>query len=171
MVDFYLPSNWRVSLLQKFEFAVLVVGFEKLGLELDDRGRTTKNAYCRIYSLWVHPPSATAQFCCMHVLGYRWNVYGCTWSANSTAFQYVRTILEIFCLDLFLPTLQNSKFPLFPCLFVYENLVPTIESNGSIPTFRWFSFYSIGRTNRFYDAIRIFSSSIARLTVTKSSQN
>ncbi len=40
-----------LSKLQKSEFAVLVLGFEKLGLELDNCGRTTKNAYCRIYSL------------------------------------------------------------------------------------------------------------------------
>ncbi len=48
-MDFNLPSNLWVSQLQKYEFAVLVLGFEKLGLELDNRGRTTKNAYCRIY--------------------------------------------------------------------------------------------------------------------------
>jgi hypothetical protein len=53
-VDFNLPSNSWVSLLQKSEFAVLVLGFEKLGLGLDNCGRTTKNAYyCRIYSLWA----------------------------------------------------------------------------------------------------------------------
>ncbi len=52
-MDFNLPSNWWVSLLQKTEFAVLVLGFEKLGLGLDNCGRKTKNAYCRIYSLWV----------------------------------------------------------------------------------------------------------------------
>jgi hypothetical protein len=47
--------NWWVSLLQKFESAVLFIGFEKLGLELDNCGRTTKNAYCRICSLWDSP--------------------------------------------------------------------------------------------------------------------
>ncbi len=55
IVDFTLPSNCWVSQLHKSEFAVL--GFEKLGLELDNCGRTTNNAYCRIYSLcfqyWV----------------------------------------------------------------------------------------------------------------------
>jgi hypothetical protein len=38
---------------QKSKFAVLVLGFEKLRLELDNYGRTTKNAYCRIYSLCI----------------------------------------------------------------------------------------------------------------------
>jgi hypothetical protein len=52
-VDFNLPSNWWVSQLQKSKFAVLDLGFEMLGLGLDNRGRTTKNAYCRIYSLWL----------------------------------------------------------------------------------------------------------------------
>ncbi len=56
IVDFNLPSNWWVSLLQKSEFAVLVLGFEKLGLGLDNCGRTTKNAYCRIYSLCTQVP-------------------------------------------------------------------------------------------------------------------
>jgi hypothetical protein len=50
-VDFNLPSNWWVTLLQKCEFTVLLLGFEKLGLELDNHGRTTKSAYYRIYSL------------------------------------------------------------------------------------------------------------------------
>ncbi len=49
-MDFNLPSNWWVSQIQKSEFAVL--GFEKLGLGLDNCKRTTKNAYCHIYSLW-----------------------------------------------------------------------------------------------------------------------
>ncbi len=57
IVDFNLPSNWRVSQLQESEFAVLNLGFEMLGLGLDNRGRidnqTTKNAYRRIYSLWI----------------------------------------------------------------------------------------------------------------------
>ncbi len=52
-MDFNLPSNWWVSHLQKSEFAVLVLGFEKLALELDNSGRTSKNAYCPIYSLRV----------------------------------------------------------------------------------------------------------------------
>ncbi len=52
-MDFILPSNWWVSQLQKSEFAVLVLDFEKLGLGLDNCGTTTKNAYCRIYSLWA----------------------------------------------------------------------------------------------------------------------
>jgi hypothetical protein len=67
IVDFNLPSNWWVSLLQKSEFAVLVLGFEKLGLELDNCGRTTKNAYCRIYSLCCEPVVTCA---CLHV---NWN--------------------------------------------------------------------------------------------------
>ncbi len=46
----------ELSLLQKSEFAVLDLGFEMLGLGLDSRGRTTKNAYCRIYSLGSKPP-------------------------------------------------------------------------------------------------------------------
>ncbi len=50
-VNFYSPSNWWVSLLQKSELAVRVLGLEKLGLGLDNCGRTTKNAYCRIYGL------------------------------------------------------------------------------------------------------------------------
>jgi hypothetical protein len=37
--------------MEKSDFAVLVLGFEKLGLELDNCERTTKNAYCPIYSL------------------------------------------------------------------------------------------------------------------------
>jgi hypothetical protein len=41
-------------MLQKSEFAVQLLGFEKLGLELDNCERTTKNAYCCIYSLWPH---------------------------------------------------------------------------------------------------------------------
>jgi hypothetical protein len=52
-VDSNLSSNWWVSQLQKSEFAVLVPGFEKLGLGLDNCGWTTKNVYCRMYSLWV----------------------------------------------------------------------------------------------------------------------
>ncbi len=38
---------------KKFEFAVLDLGFEILGLGLDNCGRTTKNAYRHIYSLWL----------------------------------------------------------------------------------------------------------------------
>jgi hypothetical protein len=52
-VDFNIPSNCWVSQLKKSEIAVLVLGFEKLGLELDNCGRTTKNAYCHIYSPWL----------------------------------------------------------------------------------------------------------------------
>jgi hypothetical protein len=37
---------------KKSKFAVLDLGFEMLGLGLDNRGRTTKNAYRRIYSPW-----------------------------------------------------------------------------------------------------------------------
>ncbi len=48
IVDFNLPSNRLVSLLQKSEFAVLLLRFEKLGLELDNRGPATKNAQCRM---------------------------------------------------------------------------------------------------------------------------
>ncbi len=44
-------NSW-VSLLQKSEFAAQILGFEKLGLGLDNCGQTTKNAYCPIYSLW-----------------------------------------------------------------------------------------------------------------------
>ncbi len=51
-MNFNLPSNWWLSQLQKSEFAVLDLGFEILGLRLDNRGRTTKNAYRPIYSLW-----------------------------------------------------------------------------------------------------------------------
>ncbi len=54
IVDFNLPSHSWVSQIQKSEFAVLVLGFEKLELELDNCGRTTKNANCRIYSLCSH---------------------------------------------------------------------------------------------------------------------
>ncbi len=32
IVDFNIPSNWRVSQLQKSKFAVLVSGFEKVGV-------------------------------------------------------------------------------------------------------------------------------------------
>jgi hypothetical protein len=53
-VTFNLPSNSLVSLLKKSEFAAQILGFEKLGLGLDNCGRTTKNAYCPI--LW-DPPS------------------------------------------------------------------------------------------------------------------
>ncbi len=55
IVDFNLLSNCWVSQLGKSEFAVLVLSFEKLRLELDNCGRTTKNAYCRIYSLCIRP--------------------------------------------------------------------------------------------------------------------
>ncbi len=47
------PRNWWVSQLQKSKFAVLDLGFENLGLGLDNCGRTTKNAYRRIYSPWI----------------------------------------------------------------------------------------------------------------------
>jgi hypothetical protein len=56
-MDFNLSNNWWVSQLQKSKFAVLVLGFEKLGLELYNCGRTAKNAYWRIYSLWLQLPS------------------------------------------------------------------------------------------------------------------
>ncbi len=56
IVDFNLPSNWGVSHLHKSKFAVLDLGFEMMGLGLDNRGRTTKNAYRRIYSLWINLP-------------------------------------------------------------------------------------------------------------------
>jgi hypothetical protein len=62
--DFNHPSNWWVSLFQKSEFAVVLLGFEKLGLELDNCGRTTKNAYCRIYSLWCWLPLKNAMIYC-----------------------------------------------------------------------------------------------------------
>ncbi len=72
IVDFELSSNWRVSLLlsldawaqawrrwwfliswfQKLKFALLLLGFEKLGLELDSNGWTTGNAHRHIFSLW-----------------------------------------------------------------------------------------------------------------------
>jgi hypothetical protein len=38
---------------KKSEFAGLILDFEKLGLELDNHGRTTKNYHHRIYGLWV----------------------------------------------------------------------------------------------------------------------
>ncbi len=57
IVNFNLPSIWWVSLLQKSEFAVLVLGFQQLGLGLDNCGRMNKNAYCRIYSLCSWPMS------------------------------------------------------------------------------------------------------------------
>ncbi len=41
-MDLNLPSNSLVSLLRKSEFSVLLLGFEKLGLGLDNCGRTTK---------------------------------------------------------------------------------------------------------------------------------
>ncbi len=50
-MDLNLPSNSWVSQLLKSEFAVLVLGFEKLWLGLDNCGRTTENAYCRVCSL------------------------------------------------------------------------------------------------------------------------
>ncbi len=40
-------------IIQKSEFGVLLLGFEKLRLGLDNCGRTTKNDHCRIYSLWA----------------------------------------------------------------------------------------------------------------------
>jgi hypothetical protein len=55
-VDFNLPSNWWVRKLQKSKFAVLDPGCEMLGMGLDNRWRTTKNAYrhmIHIYSLWL----------------------------------------------------------------------------------------------------------------------
>jgi hypothetical protein len=51
IMDFNLTSNGWVSLLQKSKFAVLLLRFKKLGLELDNSQRTTKTAYCHIYSL------------------------------------------------------------------------------------------------------------------------
>jgi hypothetical protein len=62
IVDFNLLSNWRVSLPQKSEFAVLVLDFEKLGLGLENCGRTTKNAYCHIYSLCSQHSEADEHF-------------------------------------------------------------------------------------------------------------
>ncbi len=56
-MNFNLPSNSWVNLLQKSEFAAQILGFEKLGLGLDNCGRTTKNAYCPIYSLCTQPAS------------------------------------------------------------------------------------------------------------------
>ncbi len=55
-MDFNPSSNCWVSQLEKSKFAVLVLGFEKLGLELDNCGRTTKNAYCCIHSLCLQCP-------------------------------------------------------------------------------------------------------------------
>jgi hypothetical protein len=52
IVDFNLPSNWWISQHQQSKFAVLVLGFEKLGLKLDNCGWTTRNAYCRIYIVY-----------------------------------------------------------------------------------------------------------------------
>ncbi len=54
IVVFNPRNNWWVGQLQKSEFPVLVPGFEKLGLKLDNCRRTTKNAYCRIYSLCLY---------------------------------------------------------------------------------------------------------------------
>jgi hypothetical protein len=53
LVNFNLASNWWVSQLEKFEFAVLVTCFEKLALRLETCGRTTENAYFCIYSLCI----------------------------------------------------------------------------------------------------------------------
>jgi hypothetical protein len=56
--------EWWISIFQgidelvsskKTEFAILVLGFEKLGLKLDNCGQTTENAYCSIYSLCSQP--------------------------------------------------------------------------------------------------------------------
>jgi hypothetical protein len=65
MVDFNPPRNWWVSLLLMHElkhgdigkswfchFKNPIPGFERLGLELDNCGRTTENDHCCIYSLW-----------------------------------------------------------------------------------------------------------------------
>ncbi len=54
-MDFNLQSNWWVSQLQKSEFAVRDLDFEKLGLGLDNRRRTTKTTYCCIFSLCLRP--------------------------------------------------------------------------------------------------------------------
>ncbi len=43
--DFNLPRNQWVSLLQKSKFAVLVLGFEKLGLQLDNFGQNRLLSY------------------------------------------------------------------------------------------------------------------------------
>ncbi len=48
---------------KKSEFSVLVLGFEKLGLGLDNCGRTIKNAYCPIYSLREEVRDATDYRC------------------------------------------------------------------------------------------------------------
>ncbi len=50
--------------MEKSDFAVLVLGFEKLGLELDNCGRTTKNAYCLICSLFWHLDIFTIDYGC-----------------------------------------------------------------------------------------------------------
>ncbi len=45
-------GNDELVCSKKSKFAVLVLGFEKLVLELDNCGQTTENAYRLIYSLW-----------------------------------------------------------------------------------------------------------------------
>ncbi len=47
-----MVSSWFRD-LKKIQFVVLLLYFEKLGLELDIGKRTTKNDHYRIYSLWV----------------------------------------------------------------------------------------------------------------------
>ncbi len=63
-VDINFPGNWWVSQLQNSKFSVLLLGFQTLGLELDNRGRTTENDYHRIYSLWFKKPALLACATC-----------------------------------------------------------------------------------------------------------
>jgi hypothetical protein len=72
MVDFNLPSNWWVSQLQISEFAILVLGFEKLGLELDNCGQTTKKRLLsHLYSM-VNPISVLFLGACWTVQSQIW---------------------------------------------------------------------------------------------------
>jgi hypothetical protein len=45
------PKELMSHTAPKSKFAAQILDFEELGLGLDNCGRTTKNAYCHIYSL------------------------------------------------------------------------------------------------------------------------
>jgi hypothetical protein len=48
-ISFFQAIDELISFIQKSEFGVLDLGFDTLGLGLDNRGRTTENAYRHIY--------------------------------------------------------------------------------------------------------------------------
>ncbi len=102
IVDFNLPSNWWVSLLEKSEFSVVLLGFEKLGLGLDNRGRTTNKACCCIYSLWFEIVAViqfvTSKWFSGPAVDFKGAKTGTFWKRDSKSIhwnQYLPNFLEI----------------------------------------------------------------------------